>query len=131
MNEKTMTLEELIQYAQEAKEQTEKERLAQEAKKNEACIKIIKKIIDRLKEKKGEAVIVKNSGTHWFKIDDEEYEVEKVAITLDDIKEVIDKIPALEATWTNLSDEPITVLEVTFSETKATEMLETDGSEDK
>ena len=63
MNEKTMTLEELIQYAQEAKEQTEKERLAQEAKKNEACIKIIKKIIDRLKEKKGEAVIVKNSGT--------------------------------------------------------------------
>ena len=127
MNENPMTFEELVDYAQEAKEQKEKERLA--AKKNEACIDIIKKIIDRLKAKKGETAKVKQFGTNWIIIDNVEDEVE-VVITLDDIKEVIDKIPALEARLTELC-RGITVLEVTFSETKATEMLETDGNEDK
>lgn len=121
MNENGITLEELCQYAQEAKEKTEKERLSLKAQKEQDCYKIIRKIIDRLIAKKGDAVTVKKRGTNWFAINEEEYEV-LIPISLDDIKEIIDTIPALEARWTDLDNEPITVLEVTFSETKATDI---------
>lgn len=155
MNENGLTLEELVNYAQEAKEQTEKERLAQGVKKNEACIDIIKKIVDKLKSKGGQEVIVRATGAQSFNLDKDDWELPvwevPVVITLDDIKAVIDRIPALEANFVDLDNEPITVLEVTFSETEPTELpipeevdeievtllpipekiLEVDGSEDK
>lgn len=116
MNETTMTLEELCQYAQEAKDEIERERLDRETKQNEAYSNIIKKIVDKLKTFKGEKVKVIAVGASEFTMNYEKYEVE-VEITLNDIKTVIDLIPALEANFVDLDNEPITVLEVKFSET--------------
>lgn len=127
MNEKTMTLEELIQYAQEAKEETEKERLSIRDVKDQKRYEIIEKIIDMLRAKKGDSVTVKNRGTHWFAIDDAEYEVKKVVITLDEIYDIIRSIPALKPIMTYGG----ATLKVWFSETDATDADETDDSEDK
>lgn len=153
MNETTMTLEELVKYAQEAKEQTEKEveeeRQNQIAIKNTAYHNIIKNIIDKLKEKKGKAVSVEISAADAVSISGEEYTLPIIGINLEEIEAKIKLIPALKATIKDFSGGSI--LEVTFSETEPTELpipeevdeievtllpipeeiLEVDGSEDK
>ena len=116
MNEKTMTLEELCQYAQEGKEKTEKERLSKKAQRKQACYEIIEKIIDRLVADKGDAVKVWEIGKLCFNINVVSYEV-TVAITLDDIKAVIDLIPALEAEIVSVEGTYKRSLKVWFSET--------------
>lgn len=132
MNETTMTLEELCQYAQEAKEQTEKEVAAERqnliAKKNEAFSSIIKYSVDKLKTRKGREVTIISTGTAHFRVDDTELET-PVEIDLAEIKNLIGVIPALKVDM-HESDSG-RMLKVTFSKTEETEMLETDGSEDK
>lgn len=148
MNETTMTLEELCQYAQEAKDKVEKERLAQEAKKNEVYSNIIKDIIDKLKANKGRTVKLEVFDINTVKIDREKNEV-SIPIVFNEIETIIGLIPALHAERFDYTKGK--TLEVTFSETEPTELpipeevdeievtelpipeeiLEIDGSEDK
>lgn len=117
MNEDKMRLEELANYAQEAKDQVEKRRLEQAVKKQQELYRFIKKIIDMLKEKEEKTVRVRKTGTNWFEVDDSEIEVATVEISINNVENVINCIPALESY--EIEAENDIVLEVKFSETKA------------
>lgn len=119
MNEKTMTLGELMLYAWEAKEQTEKEQEEEERKKLKAqkqvdCINLIKEIIDELKANKGQrTTTVEQTGMMSFKINDKEFDVSS-CIQLEDIKTMINiGIPALQANIIN--EDGVRFLKVWFS----------------
>lgn len=123
MNEKTMTFEELINYAQEAKEKAEKELLH-----NNECINFIKGIIDRLANMR--EVRVLQESIHRFIVNGSESIMMMETIYLEDLKKMIDRIPALYADIIDDEDDG-KILVVRFSKTaEATKAIETDGSEE-
>ena len=124
MKADVITFEELCNYAQDAKNETAN-------KKEHVCFKIIKSIVDELRTKR--EVIVRQVDKYSVMLNGTSFNVDidnLVEITLDDIKTIIDKIPALEAEFIQLDGESTRGLKVMFSKTESTDANETDGSKD-
>lgn len=121
MEGRTMTLEELVKYANDAKNEHEKREIEKNIPKSNAIRKIIEKAIDALKDNDGAGVAIKKVGEATFLIDRVEYyfsenDIPTTGIELEDIKEVIDQIPALKASYIARQNEPLMVW---FSKTVA------------
>lgn len=125
MKADVMTLEKLCKYAQKAKDKNTHQ-------KELVCFDIIESIIDELGTKR--EVIVREEGAYSLKLNKTNFDIDidnLVEITIEDIKTIIDKIPALEAEFIKLDDESTRGLKVMFSKTESTDADETDSSKDK
>ncbi|MCI9286418.1 MAG: hypothetical protein HFJ57_00245 [Clostridia bacterium] len=111
MEGKVMTFVELINYASEARNEFEEGQKEKHCKKDEEIRSIIKAIIDNVK--KYSAVQVKiHAGVLYIKCGSEKNDkkIQKIKdITLADIKEAIDRIPALYAEMPDCKRNPIYV----------------------
>ena len=91
MKADVITFEKLCNYAQNAKNETANN-------EEQVCFKIIKSIIDELRIKR--EVIVRQVKEYSVMLNKTSFDISVdnlVEITLEDIKTIIDKIPALEA----------------------------------
>lgn len=132
MDEK-MTLEELIQYAEEAKEAKEAEEAKEQSAQYVECSSFIKKIIDTLKANRGNVTlfVIHDFVTIYNSQGKLVYSVADDKMTLDDIKEDIEKIPTLESRWKEIYFEIVDKhrgLEVGFSKTESTDAEDTRGN---
>lgn len=121
MEEKNiMTFQELIDYADESKANHEKQRLEQDTERNKICWMLVKSIIDKLNYPYVEFVPVEIIDDYTFCIGGFNYNISVRGVGLEDIKEVIDAIPALEAKFNHKAgNSSIIILEVEFSKPKA------------
>lgn len=123
MKADVITFEKLCDYAQNAKNETANN-------EEQVCFKIIKSIIDELRIKR--EVIVRQVKEYSVMLNKTSFDISVdnlVEITLEDIKTIIDKIPALEAEFIKLDDESTRGLKVMFSKTETTDTSEADVSE--
>lgn len=123
MKADVITFEKLCNYAQNAKNETANN-------EEQVCFKIIKSIIDELRIKR--EVIVRQVKEYSVMLNKTSFDISVdnlVEITLEDIKTIIDKIPALEAEFIKLDDESTRGLKVMFSKTETTDTSEADDIE--
>lgn len=123
MKADVITFEKLCNYAQNAKNETANN-------EEQVCFKIIKSIIDELRTKR--EVIVRQVNEYSLMLNKTSFDINVdnlVEITLENIKTIIDKIPALEAEFIKLDDESTRGLKVMFSKTETTDTNEADDIE--
>lgn len=113
MEKEILTLQELAEYADNARNEAKQKRLEKESQKQKACMEIIMRIVKELKTSDA-AINVRKVDSKQFNLEFTLCSANVSSIELIDVaKMIIKDIPALDAVYTDMDR-----LEVSFSEAK-------------